>query len=187
MEANGSNPTNLTNNALPDYEPNWQRLVTLPPPTPSPTPTGTPPSPTPTPSVTGTPTATATATPSASPTPSLTPPHPTPTPTPSPTPTPTPTPTPLPVQAINLSTRMRVQTGDNVGIGGFIVTGTASKNLLLRAIGPSLTQFGVPDVLADPVMELHLPTGPVSIINNNWRVRSRAGGTDPGHWDRADS
>ena len=58
---------------------------------------------------------------------------------------------------LNLSTRMRVQTGDNVGIGGFIITGTAPKHVLLRAIGPSLTQFGVPDALADPVLELHGP------------------------------
>jgi hypothetical protein len=78
-------------------------------------------------------------------------------------------PSPTPAQAINLSTRMRVQTGDNVGIGGFIITGSASKNVLLRAIGPSLTQSGVPDALADPVMELHGPGTFVTITNNNWR------------------
>jgi hypothetical protein len=64
---------------------------------------------------------------------------------------------------------MRVQTGDNVGIGGFIVTGSASKHVILRAIGPSLTQFGVPDVLADPVLELHGPVSFVTITNNDWR------------------
>jgi hypothetical protein len=62
---------------------------------------------------------------------------------------------------------MRVQTGDNVGIGGFIITGTAPKHLLLRAIGPSLTQFGVPNALADPVLELHGPFP--TITNDNWR------------------
>jgi hypothetical protein len=72
-------------------------------------------------------------------------------------------------QALNLSTRMRVQTGDNVGIGGFIITGTASKHVLLRAIGPSLAQFGVPGVLADPVLELHGSSGFVTITNDNWR------------------
>ena len=86
----------------------------------------------------------------------------------NPTPTPTGTPGP-PAQALNLSTRMRVQTGDSVGIGGFIITGTAPKHLLLRAIGPSLTQFGVPNVLADPVMELHGPGAFVTITNDNWR------------------
>jgi hypothetical protein len=64
---------------------------------------------------------------------------------------------------------MRVQIGDNVGIGGFIITGTGSKHVLLRAIGPSLTQFGVPDALADPVLELHGPSPFVTITDDNWR------------------
>jgi len=72
-------------------------------------------------------------------------------------------------QAINLSTRMRVQTGDNVGIGGVIITGTASKHVLLRAIGPSLTGLGVPGALADPVLELHGLDAFVTITNDNWR------------------
>jgi hypothetical protein len=81
-----------------------------------------------------------------------------------------PTPTPGPAaQALNLSTRMRVQTGENVGIGGFIITGSAPKHVLLRAIGPSLAQFGIPGVLADPVMELHGQGAFVTITNNNWR------------------
>ena len=64
---------------------------------------------------------------------------------------------------------MRVQTGDNVGIGGFIIAGAAPKHVLLRAIGPSLTQSGVPNALADPVLELHGPGGFVTITNDNWR------------------
>jgi len=64
---------------------------------------------------------------------------------------------------------MRVQTGENVGIGGFIITGSAPKHILLRAIGPSLAQLGVPDVLADPVLELYGVGGFVTITNNNWR------------------
>lgn len=67
---------------------------------------------------------------------------------------------------------MRVQTGDNVGIGGFIISGTGSKNVLVRAIGPSLTPFGVPNALPDPVLELHGPGGFVTITNNNWRDNS---------------
>jgi len=126
---------------------------------------------------TPTPIATPTPTPTASPSPTTPPPSPTPTGTPGPTPTPTsappsPTPTPGPAaQAVNLSTRMRVQTGDNVGIGGFIVvgTGSASKHLLIRAIGPSLTPFGVPNALGDPILELHGPAGFVTITNNNWK------------------
>jgi hypothetical protein len=69
---------------------------------------------------------------------------------------------------------MRVQTGDNVGIGGFIITGTAPKHVLLRAIGPSLTQLGVPDALADPVLELHGPGAFGTITNNNWRDTQEA-------------
>jgi hypothetical protein len=62
---------------------------------------------------------------------------------------------------------MHVLTGDNVGIGGFIVTGSAPKHVLLRAIGPSVT--GVPGALADPVLELHRPGGLPTITNDNWR------------------
>jgi hypothetical protein len=64
---------------------------------------------------------------------------------------------------------MLVQTGDNVGIGGFIITGTAPKHVLLRAIGPSLAQSGVPNALADPVLELHGPGAFVTITDDNWR------------------
>ena len=64
---------------------------------------------------------------------------------------------------------MRTQTGDNVGIGGFIINGTAPKHVLLRAIGPSLTQFGVPNALADPVLELHGPGGFSTVSNDNWQ------------------
>jgi hypothetical protein len=140
--------------------------VVAPTPTPSATPTATatvPPTPTP-----GTPTPTPTATPTPStptPTPGVTP-SPTSTPTPSATPTPGVTP-PTASQAVNLSTRMRVQTGDNVGIGGFIITGSAPKHVLLRALGPSIT--GVSGVLADPILELHGPGGFATITNDNWR------------------
>jgi hypothetical protein len=72
-------------------------------------------------------------------------------------------------QAINLSTRMRVQTGDNVGIGGFIIAGNAPKQVLIRAIGPSLTRFGITDPLLDPLLELHGPGSFATILNNNWR------------------
>ncbi len=115
-------------------------------PTPAtPTPTSTP-SPPPEPTLTPTPTATATPPPATTPTPTSTP---TPALTPTPTPGPTrpqrrvrqPTPTPIPSsQALNLSTRMFVQTGDNVGVGGFIITGSVSKHVLIRAIGPSLAR-----------------------------------------------
>jgi len=92
------------------------------------------------------------------------------TPTPSIPPGGTPTPRPGPSAGpLNLSTRLRVQTGDNVGIGGLIITGGAPKHVLARAIGPSLTQVGVPDALADTVLELHGPGAFATITNDNWR------------------
>jgi len=69
---------------------------------------------------------------------------------------------------------MRVQTGDNVGIGGFIITGATPKRVLIRAIGPSLTDFGVPDVLADPMLELNGLGGFATILNDNWREDQQA-------------
>jgi hypothetical protein len=64
---------------------------------------------------------------------------------------------------------MRVETGDSVGIGGFIITGTAPKPVLIRAIGPSLIGFGIPNVLADPMLELHGPGTFVTITNDDWK------------------
>ena len=75
---------------------------------------------------------------------------------------------------VNLSTRMRVQSGDNVGIGGLIITGSAPKPVILRAIGPSLARSGITDWLADPVLELHGPAGFTTIINDNWRDTQEA-------------
>jgi uncharacterized delta-60 repeat protein len=69
---------------------------------------------------------------------------------------------------LNISTRMNVGTGDNVMIGGFIVTGNAPKKILLRAIGPSLRDFNLSNVLADPILELHKPDGTV-VTNDNWK------------------
>ncbi|HEV2843107.1 MAG TPA: DUF11 domain-containing protein [Chthoniobacterales bacterium] len=127
---------------------------------PASTPTPPPATPTPTPATPTPPPATPT------------PPPATPTPPPA-TPTPpaaTPTPTPIPAsQAINLSTRMFIQTGDNVGVGGFIITGSVPKHVLIRAIGPSLTGVGVSNALADPILELHGPESFVTTTDNNWQ------------------
>jgi hypothetical protein len=64
---------------------------------------------------------------------------------------------------------MRVQTGDNVMIAGFIISGTAPKNLAIRAVGPSLRQAGLLDVLNDPVLELRGPDGAILSANDNWK------------------
>ena len=75
----------------------------------------------------------------------------------------------------NISTRAFVQTGDDVMIGGFIVAGTGPKRVIVRAIGPELTQYGVPDALANPTLELHDGTGALIASNDNW-VRTIIGG-----------
>jgi alpha-tubulin suppressor-like RCC1 family protein len=71
----------------------------------------------------------------------------------------------------NISTRALVQTGDNVLIGGFIVRGTASKRVIVRAIGPELSAppFNVTNALANPSLELHNSTGASIASNDNWQ------------------
>ena len=66
----------------------------------------------------------------------------------------------------NISTRLRVQTADNAMIGGFIVTGTAPKTVLVRGIGPSLPLSGA---LADPFIEVYGPSGEFLATNDNWQ------------------
>lgn len=73
----------------------------------------------------------------------------------------------------NISTRLNVQTGDNVLIGGFIITGTDAKKVILRALGPSLNGAGVTGALVDPTLELHYPDGSV-VTNDNWRDTQEA-------------
>jgi plastocyanin len=94
-------------------------------------------------------------------------------PTPTPSPTATPTPSPAVTSRLgNISTRGFVQTGDNVMIGGFIVQGPtlSPKTVIVRAIGPELTPFGVPNVLADPTLELHDGAGALIASNDNWQT-----------------
>jgi hypothetical protein len=126
------------------------------------------PAPTPTPTLTVTPTPSATATPPVTPTPTATTTPPA-TPTPPLTPTPTPTPSPSAAQALNISTRLRVETGNNVLIGGFIIAGNAPKNVAVRGIGPSLTSVGINDALADPTLELRAANSALLFQNDNWQ------------------
>jgi hypothetical protein len=103
-------------------------------------------------------------------------PTPTPTPTsasgPTPTPTPAPTPTPTPSQAsarlVNISTRAQVGTGGNILIAGFVVAGSGTETLLIRADGPALAQFGVAGVLANPTLSLFNGSGAVLASNTGW-------------------
>jgi polymorphic membrane protein len=74
----------------------------------------------------------------------------------------------------NISTRTLVQTGDNVMIGGLIVTGPDSDRVIVRAIGPSLTQHGITNALADPTLELHDHNGTLLAFNDNWKDTQQA-------------
>src|SRR5262249_12656527 len=78
--------------------------------------------------------------------------------------------------------RLLIQTGENVGVGGFIVTGTVPKQVVVRGIGPSLVSFGVPNALADPILELHGPPGFITIINDDWPIPFGEGLCSLGAW-----
>lgn len=80
---------------------------------------------------------------------------------------------PAPAKARNISTRAPVQTGDRILIGGFIVTGNPNqmKYVVIRGLGPSLGQNGIPanQALQDPVLQLNRADGTIVVINDNWK------------------
>jgi hypothetical protein len=78
-------------------------------------------------------------------------------------------------QALNLSTRGLVSVGDDVLIGGFIVTGPGPKSVVLRALGPSLSGFGLSGVLADPVLSVYNSSRTLIATNDNWQDDIGAG------------
>jgi hypothetical protein len=73
--------------------------------------------------------------------------------------------------ALDLSTRLRTEGGDKVLITEFIVTGHAdsTKKIMVRGLGPSMTDAGISGVLTDRTLELHGATGAVIAKNNNWK------------------
>jgi hypothetical protein len=94
----------------------------------------------------------------------------------------TPASNPSAAQLLNIATRLRVQTGDNILIGGLIITGSDQKKVAFRALGPSTK---VPGFLADPVLELHDGTGAIVTTNDDWgdspdKVEIQNGGLAPG-------
>lgn len=73
-------------------------------------------------------------------------------------------------QLLNISTRLSLGNGHPVGIGGFIVTGTEPKKVIVRAIGPSLGASGLANALADPMLEIHGGAADSLIAtNDNWQ------------------
>jgi hypothetical protein len=95
-------------------------------------------------------------------------------PTPTPTPTPKPTPNPAGSHFRNISTRMNVGSGNNVMIAGFIVWGSQPKTILVRALGPTLGNYGVANALSDPMLELHASSGTTIATNDDWQSGSQA-------------
>ncbi|MBA2623988.1 MAG: putative Ig domain-containing protein, partial [Chthoniobacterales bacterium] len=74
-----------------------------------------------------------------------------------------------PARLANISTRGKVETGDNVMIGGFIIGSGAPTKVIVRAIGPSLTERGVPGALADTALALHDGNGTKFAENDDWQ------------------
>jgi hypothetical protein len=74
----------------------------------------------------------------------------------------------------NISTRGPVQTGNNVMIGGFIISGSTPQTVLIRARGPSMSAFGVAGVLADPVLNLYQGQNIIA-SNNDWAAAADNG------------
>lgn len=79
-----------------------------------------------------------------------------------------------PSRLVNLSTRLRVETGDAIGIAGFVVQGTVPKRVIVRVAGPSLIPFGVQGVLANPALGLNNSNGVSIATNDNWRSSQQA-------------
>jgi glucose/arabinose dehydrogenase len=77
---------------------------------------------------------------------------------------------PAPSKLANISTRSFVQTADNRLIGGFILgNNQGAGKVIVRAIGPSLMQAGIPNPLADPTLELRDSNGALLQLNDNWQ------------------
>jgi hypothetical protein len=75
---------------------------------------------------------------------------------------------------LNISTRSDVQTGDDVLIGGFIVFGEGTQRVLVRALGPSLANAGVPDPLGDPTLTIYDAQATQIDFNDNWQDNPKA-------------
>jgi hypothetical protein len=74
----------------------------------------------------------------------------------------------------NFSSRVLIQNGDNVGIAGFVIGGSEPKKLLIRGLGPTLTELGITDVLQNPTLELHDSSGSLIARNDHWKNEQAA-------------
>jgi hypothetical protein len=87
-------------------------------------------------------------------------------------------------KVLDVSTRLHVETGQHVGIAGFIISGNTAKKVIVRALGPTLAQFGVPGVLQNPALNLFDSSNNLIASNDNWKsaqqTEIQASGYAPG-------
>jgi hypothetical protein len=85
---------------------------------------------------------------------------------------------------VDISTRLHVETGQHVGIAGFVISGSTSKKIIVRALGPTLAQFDVPGVLQNPALALYDSSSNLIASNDNWKssqqTEIQASGYAPG-------
>ena len=75
---------------------------------------------------------------------------------------------------VDISTRLRVETGQHLGIAGFVISGSTSKKAIVRVLGPSLGQFGVLNLLQDPAISLFDSSNTLIASNDNWMTTQQA-------------
>ena len=76
-----------------------------------------------------------------------------------------------PAKLVNVSTRLRVGSGDNVGIVGFVIAGSQPQRVVIRALGPSLTAAGVAGVLSNPALVVRDAAGALVAQNDDWQTQ----------------
>ncbi|HEX2101848.1 MAG TPA: hypothetical protein VHF69_14340, partial [Candidatus Synoicihabitans sp.] len=81
---------------------------------------------------------------------------------------------PSDAKLVNMSTRAFVGTGSNVLVSGFYIDGTAPKKILVRGVGPTLAQFGLSGVVADPQLKVYDSAGQEIASNDNWSAQANA-------------
>jgi streptogramin lyase len=79
-----------------------------------------------------------------------------------------------PPATTNLSTRVSVQSGNGIAIAGFIISGSSPKQILIRGLGASLSNFGIVNPLQDPGLDLHDSTGHTIATNDDWQTATNA-------------
>jgi hypothetical protein len=91
------------------------------------------------------------------------------------------------VRMANISTRLAVGTGQDVAIAGFIINGNSPKSVIVRALGPTLSGFGVAGVLDDPMLDLRDGAGNPIAMNDNWKSSQQQAIGDSGFAPANDS